>query len=117
MAEIRLEEDLQEWIGCENQHTSEGCPSNRILNLLGRKWTVSIIYFVEQRKVVRFLELQRLIKPITQKELTKRLRELEEVEVISRKVYAEIPPRVEYRLTERGAKLIPYLAGLALWAK
>ena len=66
---------------------------------------------------VRFRKLQRAVEPITQKELTKRLRELEQAGMVDRRVYAEVPPRVEYRLTELGSSLVPALVGLHEWAE
>ena len=66
---------------------------------------------------VRFRKLQRTVEPITQKELTKRLRELERAGMVDRRVYAEVPPRVEYRLTELGSSLMPALIGLHDWAE
>lgn len=58
-----------------------------------------------------------LVAPITEKELTKRLRDLERSGLVGRRVYAEVPPRVEYRLTELGSTLIPALTGLHEWAE
>jgi len=66
---------------------------------------------------IRFRQLQRLIGTITQKELTKRLRELERSGLVDREVFAEVPPRVEYRMTDLGATLIPVLAPLHEWAE
>jgi DNA-binding HxlR family transcriptional regulator len=65
---------------------------------------------------VRFRRLQQMTGPITQKELTKRLRELEHSGLVHRKVYAEVPPRVEYRLTELGGTLMPALEAFSAWA-
>ena len=65
----------------------------------------------------RCRELQRRVAPITQKELTKRLRDLERSGLVARRVYAEVPPRVEYRLTELGLTLMPALTGLHEWAE
>ena len=67
--------------------------------------------------MVRFRQLHRLVAPITQKELTKRLRELENAGLISRTVFAEVPPRVEYQLTELGLTLVQPLAVLTQWAE
>ncbi|MGH8495261.1 MAG: winged helix-turn-helix transcriptional regulator, partial [Gammaproteobacteria bacterium] len=74
--------------------------------MLAHKWTGPIIYHLYQAGgAVRFRQLQRLMKPVTQKSLTQRLRELEKAELVSRTVYEEVPPRVEYRLTELGLAL------------
>ena len=64
---------------------------------------------------LRFRELQRSLEPITQKELTNRLRELEASGMVHRTVYAEVPPRVAYRRTARGQTLMPLLCALAAW--
>ncbi len=94
------------------------CPVMRALDLIANKWTVPVIYNLYcPGEALRFGELQRRIETITQKELTKRLRELEHAGLIERKVYAEVPPRVEYRLTEIGRTLVEPLGALADWAK
>jgi DNA-binding HxlR family transcriptional regulator len=90
----------------------------RALDLIANKWTVPVIYNLYcPGEALRFGELQRRIETITQKELTKRLRELERAGLIERKVYAEVPPRVEYRLTEIGRTLVDPLGALSEWAK
>lgn len=98
--------------------THRVCPATRVFDLVAHKWTVTIIHRLHQaRGPVRFRQLQRLVDPITQKELTKRLRQLERSGLVDREVFAEVPPRVEYRLTELGATLIPALAPLHEWAE
>jgi DNA-binding HxlR family transcriptional regulator len=92
------------------------CPIYFTLDIIRRKWAVSIILVLFHHSMpVRFNQLERLLTPITQKELTKRLRELEGVGIITRRVYAEVPPRVEYTLTERGRDLVPALKALYAW--
>jgi len=66
---------------------------------------------------LRLRELQRSLEPITQKELTNRLREFEASGMVHRTVYAEVPPRVEYQMTERGQTIMPLLFALAEWVK
>jgi DNA-binding HxlR family transcriptional regulator len=104
-----------------NAHPKAGtldCPLHQALDLVSHKWTPLIIYHLYQaRGSLRFRQLQRKVGQVTQKELTKRLRELEDLGLISRHIYPEVPPRVEYRLTEVGAALIPPLKGLAEWAE
>ncbi len=96
----------------------EVCPANRAFDLVAHKWTVTILHRLRVTGgPVRFRQLQRLIGAITQKELTKRLRELERSGLVSREVFAEVPPRVEYRMTDLGSTLIPALAGLHEWAE
>jgi DNA-binding HxlR family transcriptional regulator len=94
------------------------CPATRVFDLIAHKWTVTIIHHLHTANgPIRFRQLQRLVDPITQKELTKRLRELERSGLVQRTIFAEVPPRVEYRLTDLGATLIPALAGLHQWAE
>ena len=96
---------------------SEDCPMTRGLGLLATKWTPPILYHLHQaQQPLRFSGLRRLIPAITQKELTKRLRELEANGIVSRQVFAEVPPRVEYALTEFGLTLEEPLGALARWA-
>ncbi len=93
------------------------CPIRNILSRISDKWSVLIIYSLTQTQVLRFKELQRELPDISQKMLTVKLRSLEEDGLVSRKVFAEIPPKVEYRLTERGKSLWPYIQSLIEWAK
>jgi DNA-binding HxlR family transcriptional regulator len=88
------------------------------MELVAHKWTIHILFALhEAGGPARFRQLQRTVAPITQKELTKRLRDLERSGLVHRRVYAEVPPRVEYRLTELGSTLIPALRGLHEWAE
>ena len=94
------------------------CPATRAIDLVAHKWTMHILFTLRQAgQPVRFRRLQQMIEPITQKELTKRLRELERSGLVHRRVYAEVPPRVEYRLTELGGTLMPALEAFAAWAE
>jgi len=105
------------WHECGEQYSSEDCPVSEVLDLIAHKWMVQIIYYLHKEDVVRFCQLHRLVSPITQKELTKKLRELEHAGLIIRTVYAEVPPRVEYQLTELGKTLVQPLAALVQWAE
>jgi DNA-binding HxlR family transcriptional regulator len=94
------------------------CPATRVFDLIAHKWTVTIIHNLHKAQgPIRFRQLQRQVDPITQKELTKRLRELERSGLVERTIFAEVPPRVEYRLTDLGATLIHALAALHHWAE
>ena len=89
----------------------------RGLGLLATKWTPPILYHLQRsQQPLRFSELRRLIPGITQKELTKRLRDLEANGIVSRQIFAQVPPRVEYALTELGLTLEEPLGALARWA-
>lgn len=76
-----------------------------------------MLYTLQHRESLRFKQLQRLLPDISQKSLTQTLRILEEDGFVSRKVYAEVPPRVEYSLTERSISFLPVVNSLIDWAK
>ncbi|WP_159728237.1 helix-turn-helix domain-containing protein [Methylosinus sp. Ce-a6] len=90
------------------------CPIEGAMDIIGGKWKPSILFRLADG-TKRFSELQRLLKTITQRTLTQQLRDLERDRMISRRVYPEVPPRVEYSLTERGRSLEPVLALLFRW--
>lgn len=92
------------------------CPMDVTINILSGKWKISILWHLT-RGVIRFNELQRLLKNITQKTLTLQLRELERDGIIYRKVYPEVPPKVEYGLTELGESMKPILNSMCEWGK
>lgn len=92
------------------------CPIETTLKMLGCKWKVLII-----RELLtgtkRFGELKRSVTGITQKVLTSKLREMEELGLLEREVYPQIPPKVEYTLTDIGYSLRPVLESLKCWGK
>ena len=83
--------------------------------LVGGKWKLRIIFYL-LNGTKRFSELAKMIPGITQKTLTQQLRELEEVDIVTRTIYAEMPPRVEYSLTEYGKSMETALRDLSTWA-
>ncbi|ARK30207.1 winged helix-turn-helix transcriptional regulator [Halalkalibacter krulwichiae] len=91
------------------------CQVNSALEALVGKWKHKILFPLVQNQTMRFNELKRSIPGITQKMLTSQLRELEEHDLITRKVYAQIPPKVEYSLSEHGKSLIPILEQMSQW--
>ena len=93
------------------------CPVTATMQVLGGKWKSILINAIYHTSPARFGELKRSVKGITQSLLTKQLRELEDDGVLSRKIYAEIPPRVEYTLTEFGLTLSPIMLSMAEWGK
>lgn len=92
------------------------CPTRQVLDLIGDKWSVLVIGLLEDEPQ-RFSELRRAIKGISQKMLTQTLRGLERDGLVSRTVYAEVPPRVEYALTPLGETLIPPISAIRCWAE
>jgi DNA-binding HxlR family transcriptional regulator len=93
------------------------CPVTATMQVLGGKWKLILINAIYHTSPARFGELKRSVKGITQSMLTSQLRQLEDDGVISRKIYAEIPPRVEYTLTEFGLSLSPIVQSMAEWGK
>ena len=91
------------------------CPIRNIIARITDKWSLLVLYFLEQKEVLRFNDLWRQIPDISQKMLTSTLRHLEEDGIVSRELFAEVPPRVEYRLTERGKSLLPHMDALIAW--
>lgn len=83
----------------------EICPIAKTLDVIGTKWTFLIIRDLMLEGVMRFSDLQKSMLGISPKTLSLRLRELEEQQIVTRKVYPEVPPRVEYSLTEKGKQL------------
>jgi DNA-binding HxlR family transcriptional regulator len=94
----------------------EDCPTRKVLDLIGNKWAVLIIGLLEDEPK-RFSELQRTIIGISHKMLTQTLRGLERDGLITRTVYPQVPPRVEYRLTPLGETLCAPLAAVRDWAE
>ena len=94
----------------------EGCPIRGILDRFGDKWSILIILILGENEKMRFSELNREISDISQKMLTVTLRTLEADGLISRTIYPEVPPRVEYEITELGKSLLPHISGLSQWA-
>jgi DNA-binding HxlR family transcriptional regulator len=90
------------------------CAVRVTTDIIGGKWKPLILFHL-QSGTRRFGQLQKLIPGSTKKMLTQKLRELERDEIISRKVYAEVPPRVEYSLTRYGRSLKPILEQMAKW--
>jgi DNA-binding HxlR family transcriptional regulator len=92
-----------------------GCAVEATLELIGGKWKGVILYRLLTEQVLRFNELRRLLPNITQRMLTNQLRALESDGLIARKVYAEVPPKVEYRLTDYGQTLAPVIHAMKEW--
>ena len=95
---------------------SKNCPVREVLDRIGHKWATLVILQLGENEVMRFNELSHAIGDISQKMLTTTVRNLEADGFISRKMYAEIPPKVEYRLTPLGASLLPLIKDMVSWA-
>ena len=93
------------------------CPFEYALNTIAGKWRGLVIYYLYLNGTMRFSELKRELDGITQKMLTQTLRFLESEEIISRKVYPVVPPKVEYNLTSKGKSLVPILESLQEWGR
>ena len=93
------------------------CPVETTLMLIGNKWQVLILRDLNLNGTMRFKALQRSIGGISQKVLTSNLRAMEESGIVHREVFAEVPPRVEYSLTELGETLQPVLDAMWAWGE
>ena len=91
------------------------CPVRTTMDIIGGKWKPIILYYVWSLGTCRFGEFQRYIPHITKKMLTQELRELERDGIVSRKVFRQVPPRVDYSLTKYGLTLEPILNSMADW--
>lgn len=94
------------------------CPIRNILARISDKWSLLVLYVLDkaEKDTLRFKELQRAVPDISQKMLTVTLRTLEEDGYVTRTIYPEVPPRVEYALTDRAKSLLPHIDGLIEWA-
>lgn len=90
------------------------CSIEAAIGAIGGKWKSAILLHLSNEKK-RFNELRRVMPVVTQRMLTKQLRELEDDGIIERQIYAEVPPKVEYSLTEFGISLLPVLKQLEIW--
>lgn len=98
----------------ERYDCNEGCPVEAALSVIGGKWKGIILYHLLS-ETIRFNELRRLMPDITQRMLTKQLRELEADNIILRTIYPEVPPKVEYSMTDYGKTLAPVIEALLMW--
>jgi DNA-binding HxlR family transcriptional regulator len=92
------------------------CPCEGIIEIIGKKWTLCIITTIKNETKIRFNEIQRALEGISPKTLSETLRELEAAGIVKREIFAEIPPRVEYSLTQAGKKLFDAIAPLMIWS-
>lgn len=92
-------------------------PMSRLQSALGGKWKIMILWYITVYRVQRFGELMRRLDGITHSSLTKSLRELERDGFLHREIYQEVPPRVEYTLTDMGKSFAPILHSMLAWSE
>ncbi len=100
----------------QNFHHVNVCPIRDIISRISSKWAMLVLVTLHSNGTMRFNDIQKSIGEVSQRMLTVTLRSLEADGLIHRKVYPEVPPRVEYKLSERGESLMPLLQSLIDWA-
>lgn len=95
----------------------EICPVRNVVSRFGNKWALLVVLVLSEQKRVRFNELCRLIPDVSSRVLSGTLKTLEADGLVARKVYPVVPPKVEYRLTEIGQSLVPFIVQLTEWAQ
>ncbi|MEV0973466.1 winged helix-turn-helix transcriptional regulator [Microtetraspora glauca] len=103
-------------LATEQADPAQACPIAPVVDIVFSRWTTPILWTLNQHGRQRFVELQRQITTITPKVLTQRLRQLERDGLVVRTYHPEVPPRVEYEISELGRSLAPLFAHLAEWA-
>ena len=95
------------------------CPIRNVLSRFGDKWSMLVLYqlHVSETGILRFNEMRRLMTDCSQKMLSQTLKNLEQSHLVHREVYPEVPPRVEYSLTDTGRSLMPVLTNLIAWGQ
>ena len=95
------------------------CPIRNVVSRFGDKWSMLVLYqlHVSETGILRFNEMRRLMTDCSQKMLSQTLKNLEQSHLVHREVYPEVPPRVEYSLTDIGKSLMPTLTALIAWGK
>ena len=108
-------EEFQEKVSSIILTESGTCPVTPVIQMLQGKWKLQIVYELCIRSPMRFGELKKILKPITNTMLANALKELEVDGLVHREQYNEIPPRVEYSLTEKGKDLLPVFYAISQW--
>ncbi len=95
------------------------CPIRHVLSRFGDKWSMLVLFLLNRSEggILRFNEIHRLMSDCSQKMLSQTLKNLEQSHLVHREVYPEVPPRVEYSLTETGRSLMPAISSLIEWGK
>lgn len=110
MSKLELKENLQKFT------RTDACPVRNIISRFSSKWAILILCVLAENDATRFNAISRAIPDISPKVLTSTLKVLEEDGLVKRELFPEIPPRVEYSLTDKGLSLMPHLNGLIAWA-
>jgi DNA-binding HxlR family transcriptional regulator len=110
-------EDLRSEVRKKIENGEFNCEKELTLSIISGKWKITIIYYLGTTGTLRFSEIKRLFPKISHKVLTTQVRELEEDGIVHRRVYPEVPPRVEYSLTELGESLMPVVLMMYDWGK
>lgn len=110
MKSLPLKENLKKYSGIKS------CPIRNVVSRFSGKWSMLVLCVLAENEATRFSEIGRAIPDISPKVLTETLKGLEADRLVSRKLYAEVPPRVEYALTPLGHSLMPHIRGLVAWA-
>lgn len=97
-------------------NSEKSCSLKEVLDIIGGKWAMPIIYILSKGKM-RFKELERSVEGINTRMLVKELKNMEVNGIVSREVFATVPPTVEYTLTPKGEKLLPSIASLHQWGQ
>ena len=100
----------------KNQNSKYSCSLREVLDVIGGKWSMPIIYILSKGKL-RFSEIERSIEGINTRMLVKELKNMEANGILTRVVFATVPPTVEYELTKKGQKLLPSIASLYKWGQ
>lgn len=102
----------------KNHSDAPVCSLDYAFRRIGGKYKARVLWYIySEKNVLRYGELKRMVQNITSKMLTQTLRELEEDNLLNRKVYPEVPPKVEYSLTDTGMELIPFIDHLGAWGE
>jgi DNA-binding HxlR family transcriptional regulator len=95
----------------------KSCPARTVLDRIGDRWSVMVLLILAEHKRLRFTQLKNYVEGVTPKVLTQSLRAMERDGLIDRYIYAEVPPRVEYELTQLGESLLHAVSTIASWSE
>ena len=103
-------------INKEIEEKYKACPIRNVIEKFGDKWSLLVLYLLSEHGTMRFNDLGRYMTDCSQKMLSQTLKRLGSIELVSRQVFPEVPPRVEYSITELGASLMPHITALMNWS-